>query len=119
MSERIQWIQHGGEEILYSDFSELDEAQYMTTVDEMEAEILTKPRGSHILILINIADSNMTPTTRDRGKQTADVVQEAGITSHTAAVGISGVQRIIVQAISNETHFAKNIDSAKDWLVSQ
>ena len=119
MSERIQWIQHGGKEILYSDYSEVSEAQYLTLVDEMEGELLKKPQGSNLLILINVKDSNMTPATRDRGKQTSAVVQEAGITSLTAVVGISGVQRIIVQAISKDTYFAKDIGSAKDWLVSQ
>ena len=119
MSERVKWIQHKGKSILFCDFAGLNEAQYLDGVAEMEAELLKQPAGTNVLMLIDVAGSRMSAVTRDRGKETVAVVEKAGITTNTVLSGITGLQKIIAQAISRDVHFENDIESAKEWLVSQ
>jgi hypothetical protein len=119
MGERVNWIQHRGKKILFCTFTGLEETEYLAQVDEMENELEGQPSGSNVLMLIDVTNSRMTPATRDRGKQTVSVLEKAGVTTTTAMVGISGLQKIIASSISKDVHYGKDIESVKDWLVSQ
>ncbi|MBN1798541.1 MAG: hypothetical protein JW822_08180 [Spirochaetales bacterium] len=118
MSEQIKWIKHKGKKILVCDFSNYNEKQYLAGVDAMEKELLKQARGSFPLLIVDVTNSHMNQVTSDRGKQCAIAVQKAGITTLTAMVGITGVKRIIAQAISRDVYFAKDMESAKEWLVT-
>jgi hypothetical protein len=118
MSTYTQWIQHKGKKILFCNYAGCNEAQYLAGVTEMEQELMKQPTGTKIPLLIDVTKSSMTIATRDRGKQTIEVLTKANITTDTAMVGISGIQKIIAQAISKDVHYANDMESAKDWLVS-
>lgn len=115
----IQWVEHKGKRILICDFSKMDEKGYISGTDAMEKELLAQPRGSKPLLLVDVTDSTMTKVTSERGKQTVDVLSKAGVVTVTAMVGITGLKKVIAQAISRDVHFADDRASAMDWLVAQ
>ena len=119
MKPSVQWIEYKGKKILFCDFSGIDENQYMTGVDMMEKELLAQPPGSNVPLLIDVSNSRMTLATRDRGKKTVDVLLTTSITTKTVMIGITGLQKLIAQAISRDVHYANDLDSAKDWLANQ
>jgi len=118
MYEYIQWIEYVGKKILFCDFSNFNEKQYIEGVDGMEKELLTQSRGSNILMIVDVTHSSMTLASSERGKQCIAVLSKAGITTKTAMVGITGLKKIITQAISKDVYCAKDMDAAKNWVVA-
>lgn len=100
-------------------FANYDEKQYLDGVDEMEKELLAQPKGSRIPLIIDVTNSNMTQVTSARGKKSVEVLGNAGVVSITAMVGITGLKKIIAQAISRDVHFANDMESAKEWVIAQ
>ncbi|MBN1411427.1 MAG: hypothetical protein JW969_11335 [Spirochaetales bacterium] len=119
MANRIEWIEYKGQKILFCDFSNYDENQYLEGVDLMEKELLKQGEGSKLKLLIDVLNSHMTQKTSDRGKKTVEILTKADIVAVTAMVGITGVKRIIASAISKDVFFAKDKESAKEWLIKQ
>jgi hypothetical protein len=117
MSKHVEWIEYKGNRILLCNFSNFNEQQYLDGVDEMEKELLNQPQGSRLLHIVDVTDSTMTQKTSDRGKKTVELLSKAGIATLTAMVGITGIKKIIAKAISKDVYFAKDMDSAKDWLI--
>jgi hypothetical protein len=118
MAKEIEWIEYKGKKILLCNFAGYDEAQYMAGVDAMEAELLKQPPKTRILHIVDVTDSHMTKATSDRGKQTVDVVGKAGIMTLTTMVGVTGIKRVIAQAIAKDVYFAKDMDDAKEYLAT-
>ncbi len=113
MEESIKWIEYKGKRIMFCNFANYDEQMYLDGVDLMEKGLLKHPMGSCIPQIIDVTDSHMTAKTSDRGKRTVKVPAEAGINTNTAILGITGIKRIIAQAVSPVVNFAKGMDSAK------
>jgi hypothetical protein len=118
MKNKIQWIEHKGKKILFCDFSNYTETEYIEGTGLMEKELLKQPRGSKPLLIVDVTNSYMTQATSARGKETVKVLTEADVITKTAMVGIAGIKKIIAQAISRDVYFAKDIESAKEWLVT-
>jgi hypothetical protein len=119
MSESLKWIEHKGKRILFCDFSNFSEEEYLQGTEDMEKELIAQGKGSFTLLLIDVKDSHMSQVTSDRGKKTIEILTPLNITTKTSMIGISGVKRIIAQAISRDVHFDKDLESAKDWLVEE
>ena len=118
MSDYIKWIEHKGHKVLFCDFSNFDEQQYLDGTELMEKELLSQEKGSNSPLVIDVTNSHMTKKTSDRGKKTVTVLTDAEITTTTAMVGVTGIKKIIAQAISRDVYFAKDLDSAMDWAIS-
>ncbi len=119
MGDRIQWIEHKGKKILLCDLSKLGEVKYLEHVELMEKELLKAKPGELIPHIVDVSESIMTAGSSARGKQTVKVLSDAGIRTATAMVGVTGIKRIIAQAISRDVFFAKSMEDAKDWVVAQ
>ncbi len=117
MAERIQWTEYKGKKILISNFSNYNEEEYIRGTEEMEKVLLKEPRGSRPLLIVDVTNSHMSKASSDRGKKTVELLTEADIITKTAMVGIVGIKKIIAQAISRDVYFAKDMESAKEWLV--
>ena len=117
----VQWIDHRGKKILFIQVSGLDEEGYLAALDEAEKELLRQPANSSILTLWDISGSHITLKTKARGDQLVAALEEKGITSTTAMVGVTALQRVVAQAISKGAgmHYAQSLEAAKDWLVQQ
>jgi hypothetical protein len=118
MSERVKWIEHKGKKILLCTLAGLEEPAYLEGVDEMEAALLKCAPGAVWPHIVDVTDSIMTTATSDRGKKTVDLLVQAGVRTRTAMVGVSGIKRVIAQAISKDVYFAKTMDDARDYVVA-
>jgi hypothetical protein len=119
MSERVKWIEYRGKKILFCDFSNHDEQQYLVGVEEMETELLKLKPDTVWPQIVDVTNSTMTKVTSDRGKKTVALLSEANIKTRTAMVGVTGIKRVIAQAISKDVYFAKNMDDAKEWAIAE
>jgi uncharacterized protein YifN (PemK superfamily) len=118
MEHKIQWIEHKGTKILICDFSNYDEKQYLDGTDAMEKELLKQPPNSKPKLVVDVTNSKMSQATSERGKKTVEILTKAGMIVLTAMVGITGIKRVIAQAISRDVHFAKDMEEAKEWLIT-
>ena len=62
MSERVRWITHNGEQILFSNFSGLGEEQYLKEMEETAA-MLRSAVEKRPLYLLTLTDVTNTTTT--------------------------------------------------------
>ena len=124
MTKYVQWIEYKGKRLLYVDFSGIqDEAVYLGAIGEVEEEICSQPAGTMVPLLLNVSDTHMTMEVSNRSKQLMAAASERGIPdSPTAIVGMSGIQKAVVQAMQflrPDIHVAPSIEDAKDWLAEQ
>lgn len=119
MSPRVQWIEHQGHSILYSNYAGLSEAEYLQAMDETERQLLSRPAGSRALTITDVSHSQPTRAIMAKGNAMAAAAKAAGVVTIDAVIGIGRLQRPIVQAVRREIHFAANLDDAKRWLAAQ
>ncbi len=119
MGKYVQWIEHKGKKILFSNYSGLEGEEYLRAIDETKQELLKQAVGSRVLTLTDTSNSHASTATKDKAKGLQAATKEKGITTRAAIVGVSGWQRVIAQLIRADIHFAPSIEDAKDWLVKQ
>ncbi len=119
MSKYVQWIEHKGKKILFSNYSGLEGEEYLRAIDETKQELLKQPAGSRVLTLTDTSNSHATVATKDKAKEQQAAMKEKGIATQAALVGVSGWQKVIAQLIRRDVYFAQGIEDAKDWLVEQ
>jgi len=124
MEKRVYWIEHKGKRILYLNYSGLrDEAAYLQVVDDFEREILKQPAGRHVLTIVDVTDSLLTPRITQRNKEVLALSKARGIPdSPTALIGLTGLKMAVVQAMQflrPDLHPTDSLSEAKDWLVQQ
>jgi hypothetical protein len=124
MAKYIEWIVYKGQRILLAKFLGIhNEKEYLDGFDELEQEILRQPKGSKLLMLIDVTDSVLSQVITDRGKRLIAAAQEAGIpASPTVMVGVKGFQKAVVQAMQffrKELHTEDTLEQAKEWLIKQ
>lgn len=119
MPPRIQWIEHQGQSILYSDYAGLDEAAYLRAMDETQRALLSQPAGSTVLTVTDVSHGRSSRAIMAKANAMAAETRAAGITTIDAVVGIGRVQRPIAQAVRRDIHFASSLADAKEWLVKQ
>jgi len=119
MSKHTQWIEHRGKKILVSDYSNLDETGQIEAMNATIQELQMQPIGGRVLTLTNVSNARSTAATRDKGKEVEAVVKERKLVSHTAIVGVSSWQKVMVQLIKPGAYCAASVEEAKDWLVGQ
>lgn len=118
MSERIKWIDHKGKKILFNNYQGLKGDEYTQTIKESEKESLNSGMKT-VYVLNDVTDSFMNDDSTAAAKQWVNVCKDKGITLVISLVGISGLKRIVAQAVKRDMHFAKSLEDAKDWLASK
>jgi hypothetical protein len=119
MPPRVQWIEHQGQPILYSNYAGLGEAEYLQAMDETQRALLSRPAGSKALTITDVSHSHPSRAILAKANEMAAAARAAGITTVDAVVGIGRLQRPIAQAVRREIHFAGSLDDAERWLVTQ
>ncbi|MFL7792120.1 MAG: hypothetical protein AB8I69_08275 [Anaerolineae bacterium] len=125
MGNRVRWIEHKGERIIFCDYSNIrDEDEFIRAIVETETEVLKQAPGTLILMLIDATGSHITSAVTGRARELAAAARKKGIpSSPTAIVGISApAQMAIVMAMQflrPDLHIAESIAAAKDWLVGR
>lgn len=125
MANRVQWIEHKGERIIFCDYTNIqDEEEFVRAIAEMEEEVLKEAPGTFILMLIDVTGSLVTSQVTQRAREVAAAARAKGIpSSPTAIVGISRpAQRAVVMALQflrPDLCMVESVAAAKDWLVSR
>ncbi len=118
MSDRIKWVNHKAHKILYCDYSVMRPEAIMPEI--VDAEKKTLENGLKVtLVLNNFTQCYMSKQTKERAVEYVRKANVRGIKIITACMGISGLQRLIAQAVVRDMYFAKSEEDAKDWLVEQ
>jgi hypothetical protein len=118
MGQYTQWIDYKGKKILISDYSGLKAAEYVQAIEETKWELLNQ-QDKAPLSITDISDTFSTDATSAKGKELIAEVEGNGIKGKAALVGVTGVKRILVQAIKKDVFFANSIEEAKEWLVKE
>jgi hypothetical protein len=125
MGNRVQWIEHKGERIIFCDYSNIrDEEAFVQAIEETEAEVLEQAPGTLILMLVDVTGSLVTSRVTGRARELAAAARAKDIpSSPTAIVGVSGpAQKAVVMALQflrPDLRLVESIPAAKDWLVSR
>jgi hypothetical protein len=119
MPPRVQWIEHQGQPILYSNYDGLGEAEYLQAMDETQRELLSRPAGSRVLTVTDVSHSHSPRAIIAKGNEMAAAAKAAGVVTVDAVIGVSRWQRPIAQAVRRDVHFAGSLDDAKRWLAAQ
>ncbi len=119
MSARVKWITHKGEQILFSNYSGLDEDQYLKemekTVETLRSAVETKP-----LYLLALTDlSNTTTTAKITEKSKACNMLLKGVKATTAIIGATETKKVIARIVSPNVRVFENSEQAKDWLATR
>jgi hypothetical protein len=120
-ADRTRWVEHRGVQILFYDFSGLED-----TDAGLEAIAASRGRAGDqppqsVRTLVDVRgsrfDARITRALQDLAHENKPYVLAS------AVVGVSGLQRVILAAVSRVTRrkFATfdTSDAAKDWLVEQ
>ncbi|MEI2688373.1 MAG: hypothetical protein V9H69_01130 [Anaerolineae bacterium] len=119
MSVRVQWIEHQGHSILYSNYAGLSEADYLHAMEETQHHVLGCPAGSTVLTVTDVSHGQSSRAIAAKANELAAAAKAAGITTIDAVVGVGRLQRSIAQAVRRDLHFAGSLEDANDWLVRQ
>ncbi len=118
MSDRIKWVDHKAQELLYCDYSGFRGEEMIPNIANAEKKTLSSG-FKLVLVLNNFTKCVMTKQTKERAIEYVRNANVAGIKIITACFGIEGIQRIIAQAVVRDIYFAKSEEDAKDWLVER
>ena len=116
-------LNHKGKNILCLDIADLktqDKPEFHTRIESAKKKIQLQPQKS-MLVITNVTnirfDSEMANSMREYASHNTPYVKAS------ALVGVSGLQKIIVQAVKKFTgrdfYFADTMEEAKEWLVKQ
>ena len=116
--KRIDFINHKGKEILYLNYTNLEEKEYEKALDDL-VEFITDLGKYDLLLLINVEGNffriNQVKNTRKSGALLKPYLKK------NAIIGISKFQKVFLKAVKifsdiELKHF-ENIEEAKNWLV--
>ena len=118
MTNRIEWIMHKDNEVLFADFSELSNKEYVEKIIEFRNFIVDSGR-ENIHGLVNISNAYIYGNVFKEIKKTAKTVNAQ--IEKVALVGSTKVQEVFIKVLRNITHIKigtfDSMEEAKDWLV--
>jgi hypothetical protein len=117
VSERIKWIIYKGKKILFCDYSNLRDQKQLDFIDEVKNEMAKQKPGTVLLVLADLTNTYTPPAAKKKYEElTAVRMKYKGV---DAVIGITVPQKIIGEGIKKGIYYAKDIEDAKEWLVSQ
>ena len=119
MSERVRWITHNGEQILFSNFSGLGEEQYLKEMEETAAMLRSavEKRPLYLLALTDVTNTTTTAKITEKSKACRMLLK--GVTASTAIVGLTETKRGVARIVSPDLRIFGNPEQAKEWLAAQ
>ena len=116
---RIRFMQAGGKDILFLDFSGHTVGALMSAIAEAEKLIKTRPEHS-LLVLTDVTNARFDDQVSARIKEFTK--RNKPYVKASAVVGVSGIKRIILDAVmlfSGRTiHACDTLEQAKEWLIA-
>jgi len=118
--ERIKFIEYKGKKILYTDVSNANIEEAYKIIKEQQKIIFTFPENS-LLTVANFKNCEVTPKATHDLKEI--VLQNKPYVKATAVIGIGGIKRIMLNAVSKfsgrKFYVCDKLEDALEWLVNQ
>ena len=99
------------------DLSGLSEEEQLKIV-EKATDMWIESSEKKILLINDVSDTFTTQEVKAAAKHAIEAVRDSGKEIIITLIGITGIKRVIAKAINREMYFAKNMDDAKEWLLS-
>jgi hypothetical protein len=116
--ERIRFIVHKGQQILFIDFSNISPDDALNVIAQAKTVIAKQPPAS-LLTLTNTYNARF--NSKIRQAMTAYVKHNKPFVKAAAVIGVTGLQEIIFSGILKLTKrkikLFNDIEQAKDWLI--
>ncbi len=116
--ERIYWIKHNGLRILFNNYKDLRDQEYVDAIKTSEKMTFSIPT-SKVYVINDVTGSFMNSDSTKAAKHWEKACIDNGKKMFLALVGVSGIKRVLANAIKKDIYFAKNIDDAKQWLLNE
>ncbi len=113
-SQRLRWISHNGVKIFFGDLSDLDSKGYYDVLLEVQ-NVYEQQAPQSILTILDISNSFISKESQALQKK----ITKLGISRHAAVVGITGLKKILAQAVRTDLYWANSMEDAKDWIVKK
>lgn len=118
-SERVKFINHGGKDILFLDFTGCNTNEVLAIIEESKKIIRTRPEGS-LLTLTDVTNARFNEVVTERMKELT--AYNKPYVKAAAIIGIAGFKKIIFEAVmmfsKRKIHIFENVHEAKEWLVT-
>ncbi len=95
--ERVRFITYRGRQILFMDYSELQDPEEIVRLIEQAKETVGQQPENSVLGLVYVRDANTTNTVKEAMKQGS--LQNKPYVRATAVVGMSAMQRLVYEAV--------------------
>lgn len=120
--ERVRFINYRGRDILFMDYSDLQDPAEIIQHIERAKELAAQQPENSVLGLVYLRDANLTSQVKEAMSQAA--VHNKPYIIASAVVGMSAVQRLVYEAIRlfskrENFHTFDDLAPAKDWLLQQ
>ncbi len=114
--ERIEWVDYKGKRILRCDYSGLLGEKHVEFIEEVKKTMSELPAGTELLVLADVTGTHTTARIKEKYEELTAIRDRFG--GHDAAIGITGLMRIIANVVKKDIYFGKSEQDAKEWLVS-
>lgn len=115
----VGWVDYKGKKILYCNYLGVKKETDAITVLKSQMKLIVESKEP-VLLLVNMADTVMTPETTAFAKGELAKVNDK--VKKAALVGIKGFKTVIVDSIGRQADMNQQVfgseEEAKDWLVS-
>lgn len=115
MKDRIKWVEFSGKKILFVDYSNVNEDQFIEGIEEQEKES-ENAEGKTVLHLMDFTNAPMKKPAQKRADEMMANLQAKSFSVQSACFGITGLQRIIASMVKKDIFFAKHKLEALEWL---
>lgn len=119
-SQRVRFIEHRGQRILFIDFSELRADDILREMGTARDIIRSQPPNS-VRALTDVRKAQYSPPVMDAMKEFT--AGNAPFVRHSAVAGMERVHRVLYRAVllfsRRSIEVFESLDQARDWLASQ
>jgi hypothetical protein len=118
MDDRSKWIEYKNKKLFHMNLSGLKEEDQLKVL-ESSIEKMINSTEKVILLINDVRNTFTTEEIKIAADRSIKAVKDSGKDMHIALIGITGIKRVIANAINKGMFFAKDFESAKEWLVDQ
>ena len=119
--ERVRFITHRSRDILFIDYSELQDTEEILRTIQQAKEIIAQQPENSVRVLTYVRDAKSDARVTQAMKEFA--AHNKPYVCASAVVGMSPVHRIIFEAVrlftKREIHAFDDLTPAKEWLTQQ
>lgn len=120
-TQRVRFVEHRGQRILFIDFSGLQAADDILREMAVARDIIRSQAPSSMRVLTDVKGARYTPPVMDAMKEFT--AGNKPYVRHSAVSGMERVHRVLYRAVllfsRRSIEIFETLDEAKDWLVKQ